>query len=262
MLGESSCQIRGCTFISTSSHLDCHVGLMTWQSRFSFFLLLSAPVGRIVFLDGFRWIDLTKMGFVDAEQSGFLARKYLQMCTVVNAKWTSNQKASNTTEISLKLNSQVVPYLTTPWEANLLVTQHTRNLLTRISELGHTTSVTLRWLHFSAYSLISSSADRGQCWTNNVKIVGIWFPTTTCSLQCQPVEKFWVINVEMHLHRWTNRRAHMHTHLHAHTKSGLTENVKHIRLSLPEKSCLISFCKYHLYTEDDSSCHLSVSPPV
>lgn len=26
------------------------------------------------------------MGFVDAEQSGFLARKYLQMCTVVNAK--------------------------------------------------------------------------------------------------------------------------------------------------------------------------------
>lgn len=147
-------------------------------------------------------------------------------------------------------------------ERQIFWSHHTRNLLTRISELGHTTRANHNKVHFSSYRLISLSADRGQCWPNNVKIVGIWFPTTTCSLQCQPVEKFWVINVEMHLHRWTNRHAHMHTHVHAHTKSGLTENVKHIRLSLPEKSCLISFCKYHLYTEDDSSCHLSVSPPV
>lgn len=94
MLDESSRQIRGCTFISTSSHLDCYVGLTTWQSRFSFFLLLPAPVGRIVFLDGFRWIDLTKLGFIDAEQSRFLASNCVQMCTVVNAKKMDKQPES------------------------------------------------------------------------------------------------------------------------------------------------------------------------
>ena len=50
-------------------------------------------------------------------------------------------------------------------------------------------------------------------------------------------------------------------HAQERTQSDLTKNIK-LSLSLSEKSHLISFCKHHLYTEDDFSCHLSVSPPV
>lgn len=205
------------------------------------------------------------MGFIDAEQSGFLASSCVQMCTVVNAKKMDKQPESfeqnrNLSEIKFPgcalLDSQLL-------EGQIILSH---NILV-ICLHEYRNWVTLQvWLH-GDYTFLRTDWSLclpigGSVGTIMSKLWASGSPQRVLSSVNLLKSFAWSIWKCTYTDGQTDAHTCTHTHVRAHTKSGLTGNVKHIRLSLPEKSCLISFCKYHLYTEDDSSCHLSVNPPV
>lgn len=132
--------------------------------------------------------------------------------------------------------------------ANHFVAPHTPNLLTHSINVGTGT----HWKCEFMVTCVSFQLPGLSVRQQGAVLVNTMHNAFSSASTCGKVLGDQCGNAHAQMDKQTRGRAR------AHTWSDLTENIKHIRLSLSlsEKSCLISFCKHHLYTEEDFSCHL------